>query len=94
VTLAPSPKGRPRVSSPGVLPDALKVTLRAYREQLLAYLQHPPPCWGCYACQQLRFWRHAETYRLICATCHPAPRMELIEEWHESLAPARPWVGV
>jgi hypothetical protein len=93
VIVAPG-EGTIRVSPPGVLPDALRSTMREHKEALMAYLQNPPPQRGCYTCQQRVFWRHGETYRWVCATCHPAPHVEFIEEMHEAPEPAPPWVGV
>ena len=94
VIVAPGEGGMLRVSPPGVLPEELRQQLRTEKAKLLDYLQHPSPCRGCYTCQQRRFWRHGVTYRWICATCHPAPHVELIEEWHEAPEPAIPWGGV
>jgi hypothetical protein len=93
VTLAPSDNGALRVRPPGVLPEDLKHLLKAHKVAILNLLAGPPPR-GCYTCQRRRFWQHAETFKWICTTCHPAPHPELIEATHEAQEAAMPWLGV
>jgi hypothetical protein len=92
VTLAPGDHGALRVRPPGILPEDLKHLLKAHKVAILNLLAGPP-LYDCYTCQRRHYWQHAETYKWICATCHPPPHPEVIESLHEASEPARSWLG-
>jgi TubC N-terminal docking domain len=95
VSLSPGSPGKLRIRPKGVLPPALKTTVQRYKYQILRLLTAPPPPeHGCDTCQRRSFWQHAESFKWICATCHPASHPKLIEAIHEAAEPAMPWIGI
>jgi hypothetical protein len=92
VTLAPGDQGALRVRPPGALPEDLKRLLKAHKVAILNLLAGPSER-GCYTCQRRRYWQHADTYRWICATCHPPAHPELVDAWHEAPEPPIAWLG-